>query len=116
VYSDWGKVARADIHKIMAAMPEDATLGDRRKALKRHASEFHGGTSWGKKVWPRECRKYLERHHGLEPLSDAGRNPPRTTQGRKLAAGIRQHDIIFPFREGSDVSIREGRLPEKGGG
>jgi hypothetical protein len=103
MYSDWGAQARSDIARLMAAMPADATLGDRRKALKRFAREFHGGTSWGKKVWPRECRKYLEREHGLEPLSDAGPNPPRSDQGRKLRAGELAGDITFPFKQ------KEGR-------
>jgi hypothetical protein len=99
VYSDWGSEARRQIAEVMATLPEDATLGVRRKALKRHASSFHGYTSWGRKVWPKECRKYLEREHGLPPLSDAGPSPPKSTQGRKLKAGQLAGDITFPFRE-----------------
>jgi hypothetical protein len=90
------------IEDTMSKLPADATLGDRRKALKRRASEFHLGTSWGKKVWSRECRKYLEREQGLPPLSEAGPNPPRSQVGRKLLAGQLSGDIIFPFRGGTN--------------
>lgn len=98
----WGASARALIEETMNALPVDATLGDRRKALKRRASEFHSGTSWGKKVWSKECRKYLEREQGLPPLSDAGPNPPKSQIGRKLLAGQMSGDIIFPFRGDRD--------------
>ena len=94
MYSDWGKAARADISDIIEQLPKDASLDMRRRALRRGASDFHCGTSWGKKVWSRECRKYLEQH-GLDPLP--GRKVEDTRQPR-LKAALDRGDITFPFR------------------
>ena len=84
MYANWGEEARYRIDKILAALPPDATLEDKRKALRAASGDFHGGTSWGKKVWPRECRKYLQRL-GLPPLKIESH--PRFSD-----------DIIFPYR------------------
>lgn len=112
MYADWKAAALEDLAKIDAELGPDAPLRERRLAVKRHAREFHGGTSWGKKVWSREGRKYLERY-GLEPITSTGPNPPKSTQGRKLFDRLNQGDIIFPFRggdsNGNDTDT-EGRV------
>jgi hypothetical protein len=93
MYADWGKEARAEIAERVALLPEGVSLEERRKALRKDASLFHGGTSWGKKVWSRECRKYLEQH-GLPPRTVADASPQS-----KLYARAQSGDITFPFKE-----------------
>ena len=66
------------------SLPADATLADRRAALRAAAYNYHGGTSWGRKVWGKRCRRYLEQHG----------QKPRTT---KQAAPLFADDIIFPY-------------------
>jgi len=82
--SRWAAAARSLIAKVHSGLPEDASLKDRRKALRLVGPGFHGGTYWGRKVWGREVRKYLEKH-GL---------PPRSPRDVKMP-----DHIHFPFRE-----------------
>lgn len=96
----WAEAADAMIYKLHESLGEAATLDERRHMLRYHASEFHCGTSWGKKVWSRRARAYLERY-GLEPIERAVPKPSPWPQRRamhevqqKLAAP----DITFPFR------------------
>lgn len=96
MYSDWGSACRAYIAELDEQMPKGATLDERRKRLRQAAWNFHGGTSWGRKVWSREVRKYLEQH-GL---------PPRTvadiSSQSKLHRRLESGDISFPFRGNGD--------------
>lgn len=80
--SRWAEAARHLIGKVHSGLPEDASLKDRRRALRAVGPGFHGGTYWGRKVWGREVRKYLERH-GLPPRS------PRSL--------VLPEDIAFPW-------------------
>lgn len=66
--SRWADAARSLIAKVHAGLPAEATLKDRRRALRAVGPGYHGGTYWGRKVWGREVRKYLEKH-GLPPRS-----------------------------------------------
>jgi hypothetical protein len=75
------------IAKVDAQLPADATLKQRKAALKEVAYNYHGGTYWGRKMWGQECRKYLERHG----------QPPRAP--RPVEASPRfADDIVFPYR------------------
>lgn len=58
----WMESARQLIDIIDAQLPADADLAARRKALRENAWRLHQGTSWGKKVWSKAAREYLERH------------------------------------------------------
>jgi hypothetical protein len=104
VRANWGNDARGFIADATKDLPETATIKERRAALRTVGWQFHMGTSWGKKVWSRECRKYLERH-GLNPL------PQRTVADispqSKLFQRTQRGDIIFPFRGGSDGKLHE---------
>ena len=99
--ADWKGSARRFIADAVKDLPPEATLTERRAALRLVAGLFHLGTSWGKKVWARECRRYLEQH-GLPPLAPR----PLSPKHMALLEGTRsQHvklarpDITFPFRE-----------------
>lgn len=81
---DWQKAAPQWIARIHAQMP-DATPAELRKALRTAASDFHGGTSWGKKVWSKHCRLYIAKM--------AGRGAHQVFEETVWPA-----DIVFPFR------------------
>jgi len=49
------------ILRLHDQMPADADLKTRRKVLRENAWLGHEGTSWGKKVWSKAVREYLER-------------------------------------------------------
>lgn len=95
----WAEDCCAFIGRLHNDLAPDATLKERKELLRKSAWRFHGGTSWGKKVWSRESRKYLELH-GLPRR--ALRTVEDTKQPRLLAA-MERGDITFPFRkEGTD--------------
>lgn len=79
----WAARADALIAQIHAELSEGCDLATRRRALRAKAQWFHGGTSWGKKVWAARSRLYLSRH-GAEP--------------RKRTVPLFAADITFPFR------------------
>lgn len=60
--SVWRERARRVIAKLTADLPADATVAERRKALWGKGWEAHQGTSWGRRMWGQEVRKYLGRH------------------------------------------------------
>lgn len=94
MYSDWQAAARATIARINESLPADATLKDRKKALREAGPDFHGFTSWGRKVWSKHCRAYLELH-GLPKRP--GR--PASKEYQSKLAKMREPDILFPFRD-----------------
>ena len=89
---DWQNHARALIAEVHASLPADASFDDRRRALRKRASDCHLGTSWGKKVWQKHCRRYL---HAYDT------QPRDLTSLEKAIAG--RDDIIFPFRGSNDL-------------
>jgi hypothetical protein len=85
--SVWRDRARALIAELVADLPADATLAQRRKALWGKGHAAHQGTVWGRKMWGQEVRKYLGRH-GYPTAAQAG------------YPGFQwPDDICFPFRE-----------------
>ncbi len=71
--SVWRSRCLAVIVELVADLPADATLAERRKALRGKGYPAHQGTVWGRKMWGQEVRKYLQKH-GAEsrvlPMSD----------------------------------------------
>lgn len=94
------------IAETMAQLPVDATLEERQRALRKRSGEFSMGTKWGAKVWPKECRKYLERNHGLPPRTVADISPQS-----KLFQSAQSGDIIFPFRGEGNTNGAGDDLP-----
>lgn len=60
--NNWRATADAILAEVDASLPADADLVTRREAcLRAKPWEFHT-TSWGRKVWQKAQRAYLERH------------------------------------------------------
>lgn len=84
----WIDDARRNIAVVDRELSADASLPERRKALRRAGPAFHGGTYWGRKQWGKACREYLERHG----------QPPRFAAAKPEDSPKFGPDIIFPFR------------------
>lgn len=65
--SDWQRTAASVIGEVHRGLPDDADLKTRQKALRAARPWEFASTSWGKKVWAKHQRKYLEKF-GLPPL------------------------------------------------
>lgn len=60
--NDWRGTADAILASVHASLPPDADLTTRRQAcIRAKPWEFHI-TSWGRKVWAKAQRAYLEQH------------------------------------------------------
>lgn len=64
---NWSGTVVAIIAQVAASLPADADLKARKRALTAAKPHEFSSTSWGRKVWAKEARKYLEKH-GLPPL------------------------------------------------
>ena len=84
MYSDWQAEAQKAIARLMADVPADLDWKERQKILRKAAHSFHGGTSWGQRVWAKHCKAYLARHGKPQPAKETPLFAP---------------DIAFPFRE-----------------
>ena len=60
------------IEALDRELPADMTLEDRMKAIQKEAWRFHGGTSWGHKVWPKAKRLYFGKKYGNKPAIKHG--------------------------------------------
>lgn len=58
----WAEIADSIIAKVDAALPADADLKARKKALAAAKPYEFRATSWGKKVWPKRVSRYLAKH------------------------------------------------------
>lgn len=77
--SSWRTIARERIAALVADLPADASVADRRRALRGHGPTC----GWAKKVWHQECSAYLARH-GAKP--------------RKGSTPLFPDHAHFPFR------------------
>ncbi|TGV26558.1 hypothetical protein EN786_12370 [Mesorhizobium sp. M4B.F.Ca.ET.143.01.1.1] len=60
------------IEALDLQLPGDMPLSDRKKLIQAEAWRFHGGTSWGQKVWPKAKRAYFGKKYGDRPAVKAG--------------------------------------------
>lgn len=84
----WIIRARDAVREVALTIPAEATLPQRRKAMRAAGPHFHGGTYWGRKKWGQAVREYLERHG----------QPPRVTQSVRDTPNFGP-DIIFPWKK-----------------
>lgn len=84
----WRTDACAYIAKLDAEIPAGVPLKQRAAYMRARAWQYHGGTSWGKKIWGEELRKYLERHGQKRRVTLPIESSP-----------LFADDIIFPFRD-----------------
>lgn len=78
---------QVDAPRMIAAIHSDnpdATPVELRKLFRAQAYNFHGGTSWGKKVWSKHCNTYLARLTGQA--------------APKARPVVWPADIVFPWR------------------
>lgn len=87
MYSNWQAAAQTAIGEVHAKLPPEATIAERRKALRAAAYWFHGNTSHGKKTWAKHCKIYLIRHGYVPPQKKAEDSPL-----------FNQSDHYFPYR------------------
>lgn len=92
MYSDWQAEAKKQIALIDAQFEPDTPWQERQKYLRQGAQFFHGGTSWGRKVWAKYCRAYLELNG----------KPKRGGPTTMFPA-----DVTFPFRAPPTETIAE---------
>lgn len=83
--SKWRDAARHHIAELVADLPADASLAERRRALRGKGWPAHQGTYWGRKMWGKEVRLHLARH---------GAEPKEASPGFEWPV-----DVHFPFRE-----------------
>jgi len=60
------------IEALDAQLPEGMALDDRKRAIQAEAWRFHGGTSWGQKVWPKAKRAFFAKRYGEKPRAISG--------------------------------------------
>ena len=60
------------IEALDRKLPADMDLAARKKAIQSQAWRFHGGTSWGRKVWPKAKRIYFGKKYGDKPAVKHG--------------------------------------------
>jgi len=64
---NWQTTAASVVAEVDRSLPADADLATRKKALRAARPWEFASTSWGRKVWAKHSRKYLEKF-GLPPL------------------------------------------------
>jgi hypothetical protein len=52
------------IEALDRQLPSEMPLAERKKLIQAEAWRFHGGTSWGRKVWPKAKRAYFGKVYG----------------------------------------------------
>lgn len=82
----WLERGIAMIAALDAQLPADMPIAERKKLIQQEAWRFHGGTSWGRKIWPKAKRAYFK-----EPLpkSDAAIPPAHLSPLERLMAKSR---------------------------
>ena len=58
----WMDEARRAIQRAHEALPEDAELPTRKRAMRAACPYHFRSTSWGRKVWPKAVKEYLKRY------------------------------------------------------
>ena len=96
MYSDWQAEAQKHLAKMDALFTPETTWQERQSTLRQCAWKFHGGTSWGQKVWAKHCRNYLALHGKPQPAK---------------SAPLFADDIVFPFRASVDRNP-QGEKPQ----
>lgn len=73
----WQEDYADKIQKMHEALPEDATLDDRKRALKELRGQLGvDQTSWGKKTWAKARLRYLVRFGYVSPHKPSHQESP----------------------------------------
>ncbi len=108
---DWQKTASAVIGEVHRTLPADADLAIRKKALRAARPWEFGSTSWGRKVWAKHSRKYLEKF-GLPPIKATPVEPLSPLERAKRAT--EEHQLKLRL-SGLGYQIDQAPAASKGG-
>lgn len=77
---EWSKEARRLIGEVHANLPEDATLDQRKTAIRQAFPDSWRGASWPYKAWLNARKAYLKKYDDSapEPLFDGWSRDPET--------------------------------------
>ncbi len=87
----WRERALALIDEVHREIGRDCTIEQLKAELRKHAHDYHGGTSWGQKMWSSARQQYFKAKFGIQPAVKQ-----RTVEDSPL---FNASDIAFPFRE-----------------
>lgn len=76
---EWSKEARRLIGEVHAKLPADATMAQRKAAIRDSFPDSWRGASWPYKAWLKARKDYLRKFDdsALRPCSMAGRATPK---------------------------------------
>lgn len=77
---EWSKEARRIIAELHETLPPDATIADRKKAIREAFPDWWRGASWPYKAWLNARKEYLEQYDykQSEPLFSDWERCPET--------------------------------------
>ncbi|EGF92457.1 hypothetical protein ABI_08930 [Asticcacaulis biprosthecium C19] len=78
--SYWRAACESLIAELVKDLPDDATMADRKAALKGKGWPAHQNTSWGRKMWGRCCKEYLAKFGPVKKVTAFHRYSPITGQ------------------------------------
>ena len=64
---EWSKEARRLIGEVHASLPEDATLAQRKTAIREAFPDSWRGYSWPYKAWLKARKDYLKKYDDTPP-------------------------------------------------
>ena len=83
---NWQTTAASAVAEVHRNLPADADLATRKRALRAARPWEFASTSWGRKVWAKHSRKYLE-EFGLPPLKAKAAEEHMSPLERLMAKG-----------------------------
>lgn len=110
---NWQSVASSVIGEVHKSLPTDADLKARKKALNEARPYEFCVTSWGRKVWAKHVRNYLEKY-GLEPLAvKRGNRLPLSPMERMMqrAKSVSHSSTVPQAPLSVDEKSRDAALP-----
>ena len=88
----WRERAMALIARVHGGLGDACSLDELKSELRKHANSYHGGTSWGKRVWYQAKAQYYRQHFGVQP-----------EQKPAEASPLCGDHVHFPYREKAEA-------------
>lgn len=104
---NWQYVASSVIAEVHKSLPSDADLKTRKRALRQARPYEFRVTSWGRKVWAKHARNYLEKY-GLEPLAmKRGNSLPLSPLERMMQKSLSPSSAPLASSQAADEESRD---------